>query len=326
MSRLDYSCETNLESKDWELQSPYLEYFIFQLKDGNYLYVSSQGEDEYLLEDHSLSGVIQDLEFRVFDGNLNAIGEWELVDEAPERFKELISSAELVAFKAGDDDLLEAHGYESDFVPTAENVNVQITVKDETIHYAVAKKLLDEHELEDKLMLTWGRMEKNKVTKADIAAYLMSKLSYSDFIGDNISVEASECTARVYFSCIDKDIAKKVFGWNCDDHAIGIVLGLIVNPLTDKEPRLCEDDDVRIAPVFESRIPFPAPWGTEWKTSDPKVFLTYGDWMPQNILSPDDIQRLRDIGVEHCKASIEEIRQRFISWKMEQGWHFGIGR
>ncbi len=159
MSRLDYSFETNLESKNKDLQDPYLELLIFQLKNGNYLYVGCQGLNEYTLDDNVLSGTLRDLEFQICDSSLRSIDDdWKLADKSPDEFIQLLdSTVGLVGFKAGDDDLLKEHGYDDAFVPTAENASLQITVKDETVHYAVAKRLLDERELEAEIMQTIRR-------------------------------------------------------------------------------------------------------------------------------------------------------------------------
>lgn len=147
MSRLDYSFETNMESKNKELQTPYLESLIFALEDGNILYVGCQGWHDYSLESHVSDGVMRDLEFSLWDSSFREISDWELADENDSRFIELLSSAvEMVGFIAGDDELFEEHGYDDDFVPTANDVVADLTIHEKEFHFE-ADELLYEAEL-----------------------------------------------------------------------------------------------------------------------------------------------------------------------------------
>ena len=127
MARLYWNFNTNVEKKDPDMFAPQLDELVFKTKDGNYLFISGRESSFFGLDDGVHSGEWKGLEYRLEDSEgRDLMDDWCEEDNTQE-FKDLLSGADPVAFFIDEDDLSE-HGYDYNFTPTCENMDIDIEV------------------------------------------------------------------------------------------------------------------------------------------------------------------------------------------------------
>ena len=148
MARLCWNFNTNIEKKDPDMFTPQLDELVFKTKDGNYLFISGR-ESSFGLDDGVHNGEWKGLEYRLEDSEGHELVDDWCVEDNTQEFKDLLSGAVPVAFFIDEDDLSE-HGYDYNFTPTCEKVDIDIEVGDVNFSFS-ADSLMEEGQWLDKL-------------------------------------------------------------------------------------------------------------------------------------------------------------------------------
>ena len=127
MARLCWNFNTNVKKKDPDMFTPQLDELIFITEYDEYLYISGK-ESSFGLDDGVHSGEWKGLKYRLEDSEGRALMDNWCEEDNTREFEKLLSRAAFpVAFLVDEYDLSE-HGYDYNFTPTCENVDIDIEI------------------------------------------------------------------------------------------------------------------------------------------------------------------------------------------------------
>ena len=125
MSRLYFDFKTNLKPSVEGRPIPTIGQFLFQAGE-NIVCISCAGEEDYGIVIDTYSSRWKGLEYQINDRFYHEVQKWTDQDNT-DAFYNLMRNAKPVAiYTCGDD--LEEYGYEPQFVPTCEDLDIEIII------------------------------------------------------------------------------------------------------------------------------------------------------------------------------------------------------